>query len=223
MKKIKNIAIIAAAMVLVFALGVGSTLAYFVSVSAPVVNDFVPTKFGNPAVTETKRTYVAIPGVALPKDPKVSYTPTTDIEANQAEAYLYLTVSTTGGWTTSDNYAFTNQIGDVADDSLSFSLVKANWKYLGKTGSTRVYVYVVTSGTTATEQKLTAATTDIPVLTDNKVTVSSTITKDEMEVTDIDTKLGSVTFGAYAVQAKIDGVSNAKNAWNKVNTSIKIS
>lgn len=220
MKKFRNIAIIAAAMVLVFALGVGSTLAYFVSQSATVTNDFVPTKFGDPAVTETTTKYVAIPGVDIAKDPKVSYTPTTEIVANQAEAYLYLTVTTAGGWTTSDNYAFTNKIGDEAADSLDFSLVSANWKYLGKT-STGVRVYAYVSG--GTEQKLKAAVSDIQVLTNNKVTVSSTITREEMEVTDIDTKLGSVTFGSYAVQANIDDVSGAKNAWNKVNTSLAIS
>lgn len=216
MKKFKNIAIIVAAMVLVFALGVGSTLAYFVSVSSTLTNDFIPTKFGDPAVTETTTKYVAIPGVDITKDPKVKYTPTTNNTAEQASAYLYLTVSIAGGWATTDNYVFNNKIGDAAADKLSFTLVKANWKYLGTANGTRVYVYVVSS----TEQKLTAAKSDIQVLANNKVTVSETITRAEMEASGIDTKLGSVTFGAYAVQA--EGLGDAKSAWNTVNTSLTL-
>lgn len=217
MKNFKNIAIIAAAMVLVFALGVGSTLAYFVSVSTPVVNDFVPTKFGNPAVTETKRTYVAIPGVSIDKNPRVKYTPGTNTADQQAEAYLYLTIEL-DGWTASNNkYTFTKVVGDAAD-KLEFTLVQSNWSYLGKTsGGVLVYAYVVNK----VEQKLKGSVEDIKVITNDKVSVSTTITKEDMAK--VNNELGSVTFGAYAVQAKFDQNKTAKEAWNLVNSSITIS
>lgn len=219
MKKFKNIAIIAVAMVLVFALGVGATLAYFVSESDPVTNTFIPTKFGEPEVTETTTKYVAIPGVSIDKNPRVKYTPGTNTADQQAEAYLYLTIKLAGGWTTSDHYSFTNKVGAAADANLSFTLISDNWKYIGTTSGLLVYVYIVGSN----EQKLTGTKTGIGVITDDEVKVSSSIVKDDMDATDIATKLGSVTFGAYAVQAKIDGVSGAKNAWNTVNSSLKIS
>lgn len=218
MKKFKNIAIIAVAMVLVFALGVGATLAYFVSQSPTVTNTFTPTKFGEPKVEETPRDYAVIPGVTLPKDPKVSYAPGTTNAEQQAEAYLYLTVKLAGGWTTSDNYSFTNKVGTATDANLSFSLRDDNWKYIGINNGTRIYVHIV--GTT--EQKLTGAKTDIGVITDDEVTVSTSIVKNDMDATNIATKLGSVTFGAYAVQAKFDQSKNAKEAWNLVNTKLPI-
>jgi hypothetical protein len=219
MKKFKNIAIIAVAMVLVFALGVGATLAYFVSESKLVVNTFTPTKFGKPEVTETDpdREFFAIPGVAIDKDPRVKYTPGTDTADQQAEAYLYLTIQLAGGWTAStDAYTFTKTVG-TAGGKLEFTLVRSNWSYLGKTdGGVLVYAYIVGGN----EKKLKDSVGDIEVITDDKVSVSESITKED--VADLDYKLGSVTFGAYAVQAKFDENKTAKEAWNLVNTSIQI-
>lgn len=218
MKKFKNIAIIAVAMVLVFALGVGATLAYFVSESQAVVNTFTPTKFGEPEVTESDpdREFFAIPGVAIDKDPRVKYTPGTDIAEQQAEAYLYLTIRLDGWTASNNNYTFTKTVG-TAGGKLEFTLVQNNWRYLGKTGAgVLVYAYIVGGN----EKKLKDSVGDIEVITDDKVYVSESITKED--VAGLGYKLGSVTFGAYAVQAKIEGISDAKSAWNKVNTSIKI-
>lgn len=220
MKKFKNVAILAVAMLLICAISVGGTIAYFMSQSVVVENTFIAAKFGNPAVTETTSDYTAIPGVDIKKNPRVKYTPGTNTTDAQAEAYLYLTIELKGGWKTSDNTVFTNTISSDAADKLQFTLVTANWKYIGKTaGGVLVYVHQVSSK----EVKLSGSKSNITVIKDDTVTVSTTITTDDMEATDIAAKLGSVTFGAYAVQATFNDAKDATAAWNLVNSSLKLS
>jgi predicted ribosomally synthesized peptide with SipW-like signal peptide len=220
MKKFKNVAILAVAMLLICAISVGGTIAYFMSQSVVVENTFIAAKFGNPAVTETTSDYTAIPGVDIKKNPRVKYTPGTNTTDAQAEAYLYLTIELKGGWKTSDNTVFTNTISSDAADKLQFTLVTANWKYIGKTaGGVLVYVHQVSSN----EVKLSGSKSNITVIKDDTVTVSPTITIDDMEATDIAAKLGSVTFGAYAVQATFNDAKDATAAWNLVNSSLKLS
>ena len=58
------------------------------------------------------------------------------------------------------------------------------------------------------------ADTDFAVLKDNKVTVSDTLTKEDIK--NITTN-PTLTFTAYAVQK--DGIDTAADAWAKVSTS----
>ena len=63
--------IIAAAMILAVCLGVGGTLAYLFVKTQTVTNTFSPSDI-TLDLKETERTYQMIPGVEMPKDPKVS-------------------------------------------------------------------------------------------------------------------------------------------------------
>lgn len=73
------------------------------------------------------------------------------------------------------------------------------------TGQTGVYYREVDA---------TTADTDFAVLKDNKVTVSDTLTKEDIKSI---TTNPTLTFTAYAVQK--DGISTAADAWAKVSTS----
>lgn len=208
----KKIMIFVTAMVLIFAMVTGATFAYFVSKSSTVTNTFKPSKFGTPAVTETKgTTYTAIPGVNLTKDPVVTYT-VSDGSATQVSAYLYVAVKASSDWTVStDGITYTQTIGTVTD-ALKFTINTTNWKHLGTADGAHIYVYVKSSA----EQKISASiTTGIQVINGNSITVSKSITKAQMEA---ETALGTVAFTAHAVQ--VNTFSTATAAWNAVNTDI---
>jgi hypothetical protein len=213
----KKIMIFVTAMVLIFAMVTGATFAYFVSKSSTVTNTFKPSKFGTPKVTETlpnasdNNTYVAIPGTTLKKDPLVTYTVSSG-NNTQVSAYLYVAVKASSDWTVStDGITYTQTIGTVTD-ALKFTINTTNWKYLGTADGARIYVYVKSNA----EQKVsTNITTGLQVIKDNNVTVSSKITKAQMEA---ETALGTVAFTAHAVQT--NGFSTASAAWDAVNTKL---
>lgn len=208
----KKVIIFVTAMVLIFAMVTGATFAYFFSNSTEITNTFKPSKFGTPAVNETTGTeYVAIPGVNLTKNPSVTYTVTSG-SATQVSAYLYLAVKASSDWTVSTNgVTYTQKIGTVTE-ALKFTINTTNWKHLGTADGYHIYVYVKSSA----EQKVAASiTTGIGVITNNTITVSSSITKAQMEA---ETALGSVAFKAYAVQ--VNTFDTALAAWNAVNTAI---
>lgn len=208
----KKIMIFVTAMVLIFAMVTGATFAYFYSKSSTVTNTFKPSKFGTPAVTETKgTTYTVIPGVKLTKDPVVTYTVSSGSNT-QVKAYLYVAVKASSDWTVSaDGITYTQAIGTVTD-ALKFTINTTNWKHLGTADGAHIYVYVKSS----TEQQVsTSITTGLQVINGDSITVSSSITKAQMEA---ETALGTVAFTAHAVQ--VNGFSTATAAWNAVNTDI---
>ncbi len=218
MKKFRNIAIFAVAMLLVFALGVGSTIAYFYSNSGIVTNTFNPAKFGTPTVSEdTPGPYPVVPGVDITKDPRVTYKVPTSATQEPAEAYIYLEIKLTGGWTMNANYnQVTRQIGDDVS-ALSFNLNTANWQYLGTASGNYIYVYVKDGNIVKVKTNIDDSN-GIPVIDGDKVTVSPDIEKDDMEKEG--TSLGDVTFKSYAVQ--VEGLGTPKGAWNTVYSANQI-
>lgn len=199
---------IAIALVLVVALAVGATYAYLTATAGPVENTFVAgrllnqdgaltlnehkiTTTGTTGVynlsndTTTKNDYTAImPGVNLPKDPKVTVT------GLVANAYLFV----------------------VADNALTNGLSATYDIYDATTNPDGKWVVVesnAAAGKTllAYNGVLTQDVSDVYILKDNTVTVPSSLTVDNAGQS-----FGNLTFNAYLVQAA--GFKTAAAAWN---------
>lgn len=175
------------ALVLVFGVAVGGTVAWLTAKTGPVVNTFTVGDI-NIGLTETTKDYKIVPGTDIAKDPKVT------VKANSEACWLFVKVE------------------------------EANWPAAVETdGTTRKVNYEIAGGWTALsgvsgvyyrEVDAVTADTDFAVLKDNKVTVSDTLTK--TEINNITTN-PTLTFTAYAVQK--DNIADAATAWGKVSTT----
>ena len=174
------------ALVLVIGCAVGGTVAWLVAKTDPVVNTFTYGDI-NITLTETKpenKQAKIIPGVDIEKNPKVT------VKAGSEACWLFVKVD------------------------------EENWPDF-KDGDTRKVSYAIADGWTALtdvpgvyyrEVPAATADTDFAILRDNVVTVSSTLTKTEVNsVISIQPKL---TFTAYAVQQA--GINTAAEAWAKI-------
>ena len=110
--------------------------------------------------------------------------PKVTVKANSEDCYLFVKVVKEG------TFVATKVTYDIAD----------GWELVE--GQTNVYWREVSAN---------AANQDFPVLKDNKVTVSNTLTKDDIK--DITTD-PTLTFTAYAIQK--EGFANAKAAWAEI-------
>lgn len=211
----KKIIIFVTAMVIVFAMVTGATFAYLFSNATEITNTFKPSKLGTPTVYEEKGpNFNVVPGVNITKDPKVYYTLSTG-NNYQVPAFLYLEVKPGSGWTMSNSGKTYKHAIDSVSDALSFNLVTDNWSYLGKSNGAYIYVYVVkNSSGTAVEQPLSTAIAKanaIQVIANNTITVSTAITKTQMEKI---TSLGNLAFNAHAIQTA--SFDDATDAWTTV-------
>lgn len=172
------------ALVLVFGCAVGGTVAWLVAKTEPVVNTFTYGDI-NITLTETKpanQQAKIIPGVDIEKDPKVT------VKADSEACWLFVEVKEEGTFVA-------NKVTYSVDDSWT----KGN----GTDIPANVYYREVGAVT---------ADTDFYVLKDNKVTVSNSLTKED--ITNITQP--TLTFTAYAVQK--DGMDTAAAAWAAANS-----
>ena len=167
------------AVTLLIGCAIGGTVAWLTAKTDPVVNTFT---YGNINIelTETKPTNKQakiIPGVDIEKDPKVT------VKANSEACWLFVKVEETGTFVA-------NKVTYSIDDGWT--------KLTGVTGVDNVYYREVGAVT---------GDTDFVVLKDNKVTVSNTLTKEDIKnITN-----PTLTFTAYAVQK--DAAQTAADAW----------
>lgn len=173
------------ALVLVFGCAVGGTIAWLTAKTDPVVNTFTYGDI-NIELTETKpanQQAKIIPGVDIEKDPKVT------VKANSEACWLFVEVKEEGTFVA-------NKVTYSVDDGWT--------KLTGVTGVDNVYYREVSAAT---------ADTEFDILTDNKVTISENLTKEDIKnLTSTQPKL---TFTAYAVQK--DGMDTAAAAWAAAN------
>lgn len=171
------------ALVLVFGCAVGGTIAWLTAKTDPVVNTFTYGDI-NITLTETKpenRQATIIPGVDIEKDPKVT------VKANSEACWLFVKVE---------------EEGTFVDNKVTYS-VDDGWTQGNDTDiPANVYYREVDAVT---------ADTDFYVLKGNKVTVSNSLTKED--ITNITQP--KLTFTAYAVQK--DGMDTAAAAWAAAN------
>ena len=170
------------ALVLVLGCAVGGTVAWLVAKTDPVVNTFTYGDI-NITLTETKpanQQAKIIPGVDIEKDPKVT------VKAGSEACWLFVKVEEEGTFVA-------NKVTYSVDDG---------WTQGNDTDIPANVYYREVGAVTAD--------TDFYVLKDNKVTVSNSLTKED--ITNITQP--KLTFTAYAVQK--DGIADAATAWSKV-------
>ena len=179
-----KIAALIAAIVLVIGCTAGGTVAWLVSKPKPIVNVFTVGNI-NATLTETKTAFKIVPGVDIDKDPVATVT------ANSEDCYLFV------------------------------KLTEENWPTFTEAteaGSTRKVEYKIADGWTELESehgvyyrevlKKDTENRAFPVLKDNQVTVSSTLTKKEANAIQ---KAPKLTVAVYAVQK--EGMGSVDKAW----------
>lgn len=181
-----KIAALIAAIVLVIGCTAGGTVAWLVSKPDPIVNVFTVGNI-NATLTETKKEFKIVPGVNIAKDPVATVT------ANSEDCYLFV------------------------------KLTEKNWPaFTEADNTTRKVKYEIAEGWTKLEDGVyyrevaKNGTTDqsYPVLQDNKVTVSNTLTKEEANDMDLAIKktgAPELTVAVYAVQKA--GIDTPADAW----------
>lgn len=169
------------ALVLALGCAVGGTIAWLTAQTPEVKNTFT---YGNINIelTETTGTeYKIIPGTDIPKDPKVT------VKANSEDCWLFVKVV---------------EDGTFVANKVTYSVDTGTDKWQPLAGHDGVYYREVSSSTVAQE---------FYILAGNKVTVSDTLTKDDIK--DITTD-PTLSFTAYAIQKK--GTGTAAEAWAKI-------
>ncbi len=178
-----KIAALIAAIVLVIGCTAGGTVAWLVSKPDPITNVFTVGNI-NATLTETTKEFKIVPGVVIAKNPVATVT------ANSEDCYLFV------------------------------KLTEENWPTFTEateTGSTtRKVEYEIADGWTKLEDgvyyrevlKKDTENRAFPVLKDNQVTVSSTLTKEEANAI---TGTPKLTVAVYAVQK--EGMDSADKAW----------
>ena len=166
------------AVTLLIGCAIGGTVAWLTANTAPVVNTFTYGDINIELAETTGTNYKIIPGVDITKDPKVT------VKANSEACWLFVKVQ---------------EAGTFVADKVTYSIADGWTKLTGVTGVDNVYYCEVDA---------TTADTDFAVLRDNKVTVSDTLTKEDIK--NITTN-PTLTFTAYAVQK--DAAQTAADAW----------
>ena len=166
-----KIAALIAAIVLVIGCTAGGTVAWLVSKPDPIVNVFTVGNI-NAELAETKKEFKIVPGVDIAKDPVAT------VKAKSEDCYLFVQL-TEKNWPT-----FTET--DKTTRKVKYEIAKG-WTKLESVDG--VYYREVTKNDKADQ--------NFPVLQDNKVTVSNTLTK---ENADAITGTPELTVAVYAVQ-----------------------
>lgn len=168
-------------LVLLLGCSLGGTLAWLSDSTDPVINTFTVGDI-KIKLTETQREYKIVPGVDIDKDPKVT------VEANSEACWLFVKV----------DEAYWPDFKDGDARKVDYAIADG-WEELE--GVTGVYYREVDAETAK-------AGHEYPVLEGNKVTVSDTLTKSELQQI---TTNPTLTFTAYAVQQEGVGI---QEAWN---------
>lgn len=185
----KTVAILLA-LVLAIGCAVGGTLAWLISKTDSVVNTFTYGDINIGLTETTGENYKITPGVDIKKDPKVTVT------AGSEDCWLFVKVEENNWPDLKENDGTTRKVNYA---------IANGWTAL--TGHTGVYYRAVDAVT---------ADTSFDVLKENQVTVSDTLTKEDIKGI---TTNPTLTFTAYAVQK--DGSTNAADAWAKIPTTTK--
>lgn len=188
MKARSKALLLALCVVLLVAVSVLGTMAYLTSKTQVITNTFTVGDI-NIALTETKpesKQAKIIPGVDIEKDPKVT------VKANSEACWLFVKVEQTGTFVTG---------------KVTYSVMTGTAGWTALTGVDGVYYREVGAVT---------SDTSFDILKNNKVTVSDTLTKADVNNITAENQ-PKLTFTAYAVQK--EGIDTAAAAWAKVNTT----
>lgn len=174
-------AMLALTLVLAAYWAVGGTAAWLAAKSEPIASTFT---FGDINITLTETDHQEqikiIPGVDIPKDLKVTVT------ADSVDCWLFVKVE---------------EDGTFVDDKVTYSMDDGWTKGDGSQIPENVYYREYREANAATADR------EFPVLKDDKITVSSELTKEEIQ----NITGPTLTFTAYAVQK--EGINTAAEAW----------
>lgn len=198
------------ALILVIGCAIGGTLAWLTAKTGPVENTFVAGQIGTLELEENAdqlpntegHQFIVVPGVDITKDPKVTYTPTTEAGTVPVDAYVFVKLDgiDQDKWTPNNIGVGSYLIINDGKEVMSFAIANG-WTPVPDAAD--VY-YKTVSGTTGL--------TDDPIIAGNTITVSHEIT--EATVEDVAAAANNLTFTAYAIQQQ--GFANVKAAWTEV-------
>ena len=191
-KKSVSMKVVAILLAVVLLIGcvAGGTLAYLMAKSAVVTNTFVAGNIGTLTLDETTGTnYIVTPGVDITKDPTVTF------NGNNVAAYVFLKVEATGWTVSGSDTTYTYSIGTNQE----MKWVLDGWTKLE-------------DGVYYKEVAANAGGQSWSVIKDNKITVSSEITK-----ANISDYTKGLSFTAYAIQK--DGFTTVAAAWEQAKTA----
>lgn len=169
------------AVTLLIGCAIGGTVAWLTAKTDPVVNTFTYGDINITLAETTGNDYKIIPGVDIPKDPKVT------VKANSEDCWLFVKVE---------------EEGTFVANKVTYS-VADGWTQGDDTDIPANVYYREVGAVTAD--------TDFYVLNGNKVTVSNSLTKEDIA----NITQPKLTFTAYAVQK--DGMDTAAAAWAAAN------
>lgn len=202
------------AVVMLFGVTVGGTIAWLTAQSAKVENTFTfgdvnikldeaPVDANGTIITGGTRgngnSYDLIPGQVADKDPMVT------VEAGSEDCFVFVkiieTANTYGGDTAKNIPALSGKV-------ITYT-VGSNWKPVS--GTDGVYVY-------GEPTKVSANAELKEIIADNKITVNSALTKSQIEDIKADNTLPKLEFVAYAIQAENLGEADtAAEIWALIN------
>ena len=178
------------ALALIVGVAGGATFAWLTAKTDPVVNTFTYGDINITLAESTGSDYKIIPGVNIGKDPKVT------VKAGSEACWLFVKVEEEN-WPT-----LTYGEGENAVRKVNYDIADGWTK--GDGTSIPANVYYRDLGVDASN-----ADQEFPVLKDNKITVSNTLTK--IDISRISTTTPKLSITAYAIQK--DGMDSAAKAW----------
>ena len=185
----RRIALTLCVMFVVLAASIGGTVAWLTDETDSVVNTFTYGDINITLEETTGEDYKIVPGVDIAKDPKVT------VKAGSEACWLFVKVT---------------KEGEFVDNKVTYSIRTGTSEWTQGKG---VDVDGVPENVYYREVDAVTTDTDFYVLTDNKVYVKNTLTKEDIK----DITNPTLTFTAYAVQKA--GIADAAAAWAKVPTT----
>mgnify|MGYP004667519163 CR=1 FL=1 len=177
------------ALALIVGVAGGATFAWLTAKTDPVVNTFTYGDINITLAESTGSDYKIIPGVDIGKDPKVT------VKAGSEACWLFVKVEE-GNW---PELTYVNKDGKAVR-KVNYDIADGWTKGDGTSIPANVYYRVVDAS---------KANQEFPVLKDNKITVSNTLTK--IEINEKLTETPKLSITAYAIQK--DGMDSAAKAW----------
>ena len=176
------------ALALIVGVAGGATFAWLTAKTDPVVNTFTYGDINITLAENTGSDYKIIPGVDIAKDPKVT------VKAGSEACWLFVKVD-------EENWpALTYVDGETTVRKVKYDIADGWTKGDGTNIPANVYYREVAAN---------AAAQEFPVLKDNKITVSNTLTK--IDINEKLTGTPKLSITAYAIQK--DGMDSAVKAW----------
>lgn len=177
------------ALALIVGVAGGATFAWLTAKSDTVVNTFTYGDINITLAESTGSDYKIIPGVDIGKDPKVT------VKAGSEACWLFVKVEEEK-W---PELTYVNKDGKAVR-KVNYDIADGWTKGDGTKIPANVYYREVAAND---------ADQEFPVLKDNKITVSDTLTK--KDISGILTTKPKLSITAYAIQK--DGMDNAAEAW----------